>query len=514
MGKKAHKRQTPHRRLYGGAKAGRLAMRAATSSANQELYVSLATLRDRSRALTRDVVYAKRAKIVTVNNVIGQGVGLQAQVINQRRRLLHRINDAIEGAWKAWSRADACHTGGALHFADFERAALGEVFEAGEVFIRLHPARFGDSQVPLALELIESERIADDHLIQAPEGRAVTMGIEHDEFGRPTAYYVHRQHPHTLRLAPGRQVDEILRVPAEQIIHLRLVERWPQARGVPWLHAAISRLHQTGEFEDAAIVAARIGASKVGFFENPEFPDANGLSDEEEPDGTPSAKVEAGEFMQLPPGYKFSSWDPNYPTDVVEPFLRALLRGIAAGIGVSYESLSRDYSQSNYSSSRLALLDDRDLWRTLQAWWIRSFREPLHRRWLQSAVLASAIPAVDRVAYAENPAKFEAVKFKPRGWAWVDPTKEVTAYKEAERAGYMTKSDIIAATAGGLDIEDVLRTRRDELDLLAELGLQTDTTHTAPASAPAPDPAAEPEASDPDEPEPARIYSLRASDGR
>ncbi|MGA0920517.1 MAG: phage portal protein, partial [Gemmatimonadaceae bacterium] len=36
---------------------------------------------------------------------------------------------------------------------------------------------------------------------------------------------------------------------------------------------------------------------------------------------------------------------------------------MASGIGVSYESISRDYSQSNYSSSRLALLEDHDLYK-------------------------------------------------------------------------------------------------------------------------------------------------------
>ena len=72
------------------------------------------------------------------------------------------------------------------------------------------------------------------------------------------------------------------------------------------------------------------------------------------------------------------------------------------------------------------------------------------------------------------------MRFKPRGWSWVDPTKEVNAYKEAERAGYLTKTDVIAATAGGLDIEDMIKARRHELDLLKEAGLQTDTTHNAP----------------------------------
>jgi lambda family phage portal protein len=490
------------KRTYAGARAGRLAMTAGTSSADGELYTSLITLRNRSRALVRDVVYAKRAKTVVVNNVIGPGVGLQAQVGNTRGGLNQRVNDAIEVAWDSWCRADSCHTGGALHFADLERAAMSEVFEAGECFIRLHPMRVGDSAVPLALELIEAERLADDFEVKPPPGAAVTMGIEHDSFGRPIAYYVHREHPNTLRLSPGRKQDEILRIPAEQMVHLRIVERWPQTRGAPWLHSAINGINQLGEYVNAAVVAARIGASKVGFFESPDG-DPNALADGQEADGdggsTPSMKVEAGEFTQLPPGYKFTSWDPNYPTEAFDPFMRAVLRGIAAGVGVSYESLSRDYSQSNYSSSRLALLDDRDLWRVLQRWWIRSFREPLHARWLQAAVLAGAIPAIGRAEFLENPEKFAAASWKPRGWSWVDPTKEVQAFKEAERAGYTTKADIIAATAGGQDIEDVLRARKRELDLLAEFGLTTDTT-TPVAAAPVAAPA-EPDANDATEPE-------------
>jgi lambda family phage portal protein len=381
---------------------------------------------------------------------------------------------------------------------------MSEVFTAGEVIIRKHRTPFGRGRIPLALELIEAERIADDFEIKAPSGAQVTMGIEHDDFGRPVAYYIHRIHPNEMRLTPGRKADNIVRVPADDIIHLKITDRWPQMRGEPWLHAAISRLNQLGEFEEAALVASRIGASKLGFFENPEG-DINALSDGTEADGTPNTTVEAGEFTQLPPGYKFSSWDPAYPEANFDPFVTACLRGIASGVGVSYESLSRDYSRSNYSSSRLSLLDDRDLWRTLQAWWIRSFRDPLHREWLQAGVLSGAIAGIDMMEYAASPAKYEAVKFKPRGWGWVDPAKEVAAYKEAERAGYITKTDVIANTAGGMDIEDVIAARRRELDMLAEADLTTDTTsEPAPAATPA-----DPDDDDEDQATPpARLFAL------
>lgn len=465
-----------NKRMYAAARAGRLDFTASSSSADGELYTSLSALRNKSRALVRDVVYAKRAKTVVINNVIGAGVGLQGQVTLQRGgKPAKPINDGIERSWERWTRADHCHTGGALAFADLERLAMGEVFEAGEVLIRLHPNRFGRARVPLALEVIEAERLADDHKIAPTGDNVVTMGVEHDQYQRPVYYHVHKQHPGLTR---GYARGEILRIPADQILHLRLVERWPQVRGVPMLHAAILRLNQLGEFENAALIAARIGASKVGFFEPTEWFEG-AIAEGEEPDGTPNITVEAGELAQLPPGYRFTSWDPAYPHENFDPFTRAALRGIAAGIGVSYESISRDYSQSNYSSSRLALLEDRDLWRALQQWWLRAFRLPLHRAWLQAAVFAGEVPEIDRALYAQDPEHFEAVRFKPRGWGWIDPQKEVASYKEAERAGYLSKSDIIAATANGADLEDVIAARRAELDALAEAGLATDTTGEA-----------------------------------
>jgi lambda family phage portal protein len=156
--------------------------------------------------------------------------------------------------------------------------------------------------------------------------------------------------------------------------------------------------------------------------------------------------------------------------------MRYMLREVAAGSDVSYESLSRDYSQSNYSSSRLALLDDRDCWRALQLWWIRSFREPLHRQWMQAAALSKAIPGITPAGYAMNIEKYEQVRFKPRGWSWVDPTKEVTAYREAVTAGFKTVSQVIAETAGGQDIEDVMTERADELEMMDGLGLVFETS--------------------------------------
>jgi lambda family phage portal protein len=467
--------------MYDGARRTRLTSDWPTmnGSADSELATSLVDLRARSRALIRNASYAKRAKVIVVNNVVGAGIGLQAQVKTTRDEMAERVNDGIEKAWCDWTAAARCHTGGTLHFSDLERAAMGQVFEAGEVFIRKHYAPFGDSKVPFALELIEAERVADDTTILPTTGAAVRMGVEVDKFYRPVAYWIRERHPSEFRWDVTK-TDRYERVPAEFIFHLKITDRWPQTRGEPWLHSVVGRLNDMNGYSEAEIVAARGAASYMAVIETP---DDNSPLMERQDDGSSQFTVEPGISARLAPGEKLNFVSPNRPNPNMDPFLRLMLREVAAGVGVSYESLSRDYSQSNYSSSRLALIDDRDLWRTFQRWFIRSFREPLHRDWMRQAVLAGAIPEISVEQYALNRQKFEAMCCKPRGWSWIDPTKEVEAYREAVRCGFMTVADVIALTGSGMDLEDVLGARRRELDMMSEKDLQFDTDPTVAAPA-------------------------------
>jgi len=460
----------PQVRMYQGAKNSRLTSGWATTitSADAELGASLRPLRSRSRALIRDAAYAKRAKVIVVNNVIGGGIGIQGQVKNSRGTLQKRINDDIEEAWVEWSRADNCHTGGALHFADLERMAMGEVFDAGEVFIRKHFRKFGNSKIPYALEIIESERVIDEFTPIAIANNRIRMGVESDEFHRPIAYWIRKIHPGETHFTAG-ETDAVERVPAEQIIHLRLIDRWPQTRGEPWLHAVVRKLNDMDGYSEAEIIAARAAACYMGFIEtNEEY-------GEETETGAREIELEAGIVERLIPGEKFNSFNPNRPNNNMDPFMRMMLREVAAGVGPSYESLSRDYSQSNYSSSRLALLDDRDLWRVFQMWFIRSFREVVHREFLQQAVAARVIQSIPVEDYFSQPLKFEKARFKPRGWGWVDPAKEVDAYKEAIKSGLTTASHVVSLTGDGRDIEDVYEERDQELKLAKEKGLAFDT---------------------------------------
>ena len=456
------------RRMYESARPSRLTAgwQASTTSADAEINASLTSLRGRARSLGRDSAYAKRARGIVVNNVIGTGMGLQAQVRNSRGELHKRANDGIEYAWECWARAENCHTGGALSFADLERLLMAEVFEAGEVFVRMHMRAFGEMGVPFALEVIESERVPHEFQQYATSANT-RMGIEVDEFFRPVSYWVREQHPNDVGLSLVGS-ERVFRVPAEQMIHLRVIDRWPQTRAVPWVHAAAKTLNDMNGYSDAEITAARGAANYMAHQETSDLDDPDVELQE---DGTYQTELSPG-IITRGPG-KMDFFAPNRPNSAFDPFMRSMLRQVAAAMDVSYESLSRDYSQSNYSSSRLALLDDRDVWRVMQMWFIRSFRDIVHRRWLPQALLADGVEGVTLAEYASAPDKFEAVKFRPRGWGWVDPTKEVEAYKAAVRSGFMTLQDVISTS--GSDIEDVMEQRNREVKMAEESGLIFDS---------------------------------------
>ena len=60
----------------------------------------------------------------------------------------------------------------------------------------------------------------------------------------------------------------------------------------------------------------------------------------------------------------------------------------------------------------------------------------------------------------------------PRGWSWVDPLKEVKAYREAEQAGYMTKQQVIAYSGG--DFDDNVAELAREQQIAADAGVKLD----------------------------------------
>ncbi|OXE37438.1 MAG: phage portal protein [Phenylobacterium zucineum] len=483
------------KRAYTGAQFGRLLSDWVASSTSQdaESRMAIRVLRNRVRDLGRNNDYVVNALRAIQNNTIGQGVALQAQVKRKRGpgsgKLDLDVNQAIETAWQRWKRADSCHTAGVLSFPEIERLLVRNVAESGEIFVRMIRRNFGRSPVPLALEIIEADLLDENYNGESAEGNQIRMGVEVNEWFRPVAYHFFTQHPGDIQFGSvGNVAQRRIRVPASEVIHLFTTDRPGQTRGIPWFASALTRLrHMTG-YEEATVIAARASACQMGFIEtpDPEF-EGDGVMA-----GERVSQFEPGRITTLAPGEKFTAFNPTQPSGLLDPFMRYMLRGVSAGAGVSYETLSKDYSQSNYSSSRLALLDDRDTWRQLQQWIISTFHQRVFEQWLQQAVLSNVL---NLPSYETQPELYEDVRWLPRGWQWIDPSKEITAYKTAVRSGFMTVTDVVAQNGG--DFEELAHTRQREVELCKELDLVFDTDpalvdmkgQEQPSEQPQPDPA-------------------------
>lgn len=407
------------------------------------------TLRARSRQLCDNNEYAAKFLGMVTSNVCGPNpFRLQAKTktaTGRNKGLPDSFaNEKIEAEWNAWGRPGSCDFSGRLSWPDFQRLIIRTVAMDGEALIRVLQ---GNDCGPwgIKIQLIDTNRLDEDRNQQFPDGSAIHCGIEFDPQGKVVAYWLMKQKVSDWQA--GYLTRQYERIPAEEIIHLFIPQRAEQVRGVPWMSSIMIKLAQLSAFEEAAVIAARVGAAKMGFFErNPEL--GGNWNAETDTTGAKITDAEPGTFEELPAGLKFSSWDPRYPDAQVEVFIKAALRGIASGLNVPYHELGNNLEGVNFSSARAGLLEAREIWMGLQTWFIEHFHNEIYQRWLFSSIALRRLPfdirAID---------KYRDITWQPRRWAWVDPVKDVEANILAIKWGLKSRTQVI--TEQGLDIEDV-----------------------------------------------------------
>jgi len=458
-------------RAYQGALVSRLTQDWMSSqlSADAEIRGSLRKLRDRSRELVRNNPYARQAKRTTQINIVGTGMKFQSLVLQQRGgKRDQRVNNLIEEKWAEWSEANSCDCAGKYSFHQFEWLAAGALCESGEAIFRIVRKPFGESNVPIALQMIESDLLDeeyDDKLLN--KNNEWRNGVEVDEWGRPVRYAILTKHPgdaYYLDYSANRKLH--IFIDAKDIIHLFLPERPGQNRGVPWFHSVMADMHQLQGYEEAAVIRARAGASIMGFIQN----DQGELIGDEVQNNQRIQSFSPGEFRYLAPNESVQIPDIDYPSQQYEMFVKNKIRRFATGIGCSFETISKDFSETNYSSSRLSLLEDREHWKFCQKYMIDNFHYRIFKEWLALSVLSGDLDFID---YTANSKRYCKPRWTPPAQHYVDPLKEIKAYREAEQAGYMSKSQVIAQTNGG-DYDDIVSEIAREQDVADSLGVTLD----------------------------------------
>lgn len=404
----------------------------APTAITDRLARDLTQLRAVSRKQAVDNPYAKRFLQLCWNNIIGpNGLTLQSLATNPDETGLDDfLNAAVEDSWRRWgARPRNCDHEERLTWFDFERLVVTGTAEDGEAFLRLVRGR-GEGPFGFRLQFIDPQLIDISHNFEFPDGRRVRGGIEYDRFGRVIAYHV-GQTGRTTGLYSGNSYVRTappLRVPAEQMIHVFFPEKVGQLRGIPWMAASLYRLSMIEGYDDAAMVAARWGASSALFFQGEEY-GGDDLDEElsTETDAEHVAQVleiEPGVAKQLPLGTTLETYDPSYPHEQYDPFQERALRGAASGLGVGYEGLANDRKGVNFSSIRAGRMEDIDDWKHRQRWLRTALHDPVFGAFVPAAMLTGQLRVAGRVPSDRRDKIVDGARWIPRVWDLVEPLKD------------------------------------------------------------------------------------------
>jgi len=455
---------------FGGAKGNRLLSNWILSevSIDRKLYSDLKGLRARARNLVHESPMMARYVNVMRSNIIGStGIKLQMKIMDLNKIPDMMANDIVERNWEKWGRT--CGTKGESWIQNLLLSVDSYSID-GEIFCR-HFIHEGN----VALECIDANRV-DTLLNKAKDsqGPEIRMGIELDEYGKPTGYWL-KQKVTDYRI-PWEQIrGNYIRIPAEEMTHIFFPTEPGQTRGYPPIAPVMNTIHQLNGLNEATLVSARAVASQMAFLEKPP---GGGKWTGKDDDGNPEIKIEPLALPVLPAGWKVQAWNPKGP-EIYEPFARAMKLEVAVGCGISYPAISGDLSAVNFSSIRAGNMQDQEYFKTIQRIIIDRLVYPIFEKWLKVNLINGNLKPLPFTKYN----KFNSPVWSCKRWPYVNPTDEASARQTELQMGIKSRTQMIEESGG--DVEDVFRQLQQEQQLAQQLQIKigdgSNGTKTAPS---------------------------------
>jgi len=417
------------KRSYEGAKLGRRAdgWQANSKSGNAELGNDLVRLRDRSRDLVRNYPYATQALANLESDLIGTGI------------LARTTSPKVAALWSAWCKV--CDAEGQSGFEAMQGLVVRAMIEGGDALIRRRPRKMSDGlPVPLQLQPMEGDFL-DHNKTGIFAGNLVIQGVEFDAIGARAAYWLFDRHPGDIAVGLGRNSLslESRRVPASEIIHLFRAPRLGQVRGTPWFHAAINPARDSDDYEDAEAMRKKIESCLAAFVTSTgdeAAPIGNTRTDAQ---GRRIESIEPGMIAYLDAGQEVTTTSPAQGGDY-GAFMQVSHRKVAAGMHNTYEDMTGDLSNVNYTSYRAGhvrhwRMIDMVRWQTV----IPVLCDRVWNWFAEAALIAGTL--------TENDLRGGVVWTPPRRES-VDPDKDTRAQQRAIRNGILLWEDAVAENGG------------------------------------------------------------------
>lgn len=436
-------------RAYDGATKGRRTQYWTTpsTSANEETKYTLDTLRDRSRDLVRNNPFASKAANSYAGNLVGTGIIPRVTGSNGKKP---------EEIWNNW--VENADYDGKTDFYGLQTLIARTVFESGECLIVYRPTKRSDGMLPLQIQVLEPDFIDSQKNQELADGGYIVQGVEFDSTGKRVAYWLFPRHPGD----SGGKRHTSIRYDANDLIHVFERLRPGQARGVPAFAPVMMKMRDLADYDEAELVSKKIQACYSAFITTAETPQSFGEVTTDSNTGEREQKLSPGRMTYLKHGEDVKFGSPPIAQGYGE-YTRAQLHAIAAGLGLTYELLTGDLSQVNYSSIRAGLLEFQRRIEVLR-WqvFIPAVCKPV---WNRVMAVAQATGQISRLP--------SSVEWTPPRFGSVDPIKDYTALIMAVRAGLMSLPEAISQQ--GYETAAVLNEIAETNKLIDGLGLTLDT---------------------------------------
>lgn len=437
-------------------------------SADAALLRDLPTLRERSRDLVRNDGNASGILDTIQVNTVGTGILPQSRPdvedFGVPKETIEEFSRQAERVWRRWTpQADAQDR---TTFTEMQGLIERQICENGDVLVL--PMRIDEPHrfLPLALEVIEADRLQTP-----PDQRGnprIRSGVELGDRGQPVAYWVNTEHPGDSLLTRSRTTPAFRRYPARnprtgerQAFHLYWTKRPRQTRGVPLFAPILSYFKDLADYLEAELVAARIQACFALIFESTNPLGMNMGPGGQSATGQRLEEVEPGLVWYANQGETAKMVQPQRPGNTFEPFVDKILLMIGSALGLPRELVTKDFSKTNYSGARAALLEARRFFKSRQQFIAQRFCQPVWDMVQTEAWMQGELPGANLFA-KEGSLWLRAVWIAP-GWGWVDPVKEVNASRDAIKYGLSSLADECAAL-GGKDWEETAAENKREQD--------------------------------------------------
>lgn len=362
---------------------------------------------------------------------------------------------------------------------------------SGEVFIRRRRRSMQAGHVlPFQCQVLESDYVPETLNRQLNNGNKIVSGIEFNKRGQRVAYYMYMFHPGE---RSQTLYNNLVRVPATDVIHHFLPTRPGQVRGEPVTVQSLVKANTFDQYDDAELVRKQQRAKFTGFLTREQYDEDDYKYDPftgallAEDGGMMGASVEPGTILQGMPGEKLEMFSGEDPGGNYTSFMRWQSLSTAAGLKIPYEILTGDWEKVNDRIMRTVLHEyRRQIEMDCDHLMIFQLCRRIYTWFIDSAVLTGKLPVGNYLKERSNLLKHE---WRPQGHPYMHPEQDINAKTKGVRNGMFSIKDTVAKQ--GQDSDTIMdenlaaevrwHNRRKELGLPpAPFPLLEEQTNTAP----------------------------------